>query len=1058
MTAIRNQRHARRILRLTVIFGAFLLFSGAPRLEARNLAGKASTKLTTVLADLVRSISPAEGQAPAERAAPGTGFSMASMPKSVRDAAQHRMMRINAKNEVQVYILVDAVTDENLSQLRAGGVTVEIPDAAHRRVQARIPVAQLQSVADLPFVNFIRLPNYAIRLTGSVNTEGDAILRADLARAQTGVNGTGVSVGVISDGIKGVFATGCTTCGGVAGGPISTGDLPSANGTRNASGVLTSSTGGIIGTSFVSGAFGTANDLEGLDPGCAFAGAGAEGTALLEIVHDIAPGAQLSFANADTDLAFQNAVDFLAASNDIVTDDLGFVGLPYDGTSGVSANTASALNNNSNRIRGYFTSVGNFADEHYYGAYASSGVAGNTISGITNSGHLHLFQSSADTADALALGPKPYNVIKLPDNGSVYVFLTWDDSFGSSNNDYDLFLVRESTGAIVARSENPQTGTQEPFEAIAFTNSSSATDNFHVVVQNFGDSAQTKNLSIFSFQPQCAEAGPLRLAPPRHERLNFNTATKSVPAQSDSGGSPVSVTSVGAICSASQAAQDVFGGDPTRDESCFDTSNSTLEFFSSLGPTHDGRNKPDISAIDGVAVTAAGSFENPFFGTSAAAPHMAGIAALVLQSAPCLLDGSSGALEDAPARTNLRDMLLENAVPLGGAIPNNTFGAGRADALASVQAALPNFAGATTVTFSGNTPTGINLSPTQVGFNDPNSCPLTTLNWTGGCGTGPAASMNCPFGTNNINVSASNNGLSFSSASDVQIVVTNFVVGVLPATQTITAGQSADYAVTVSAVGGAYTNDITLACTGLPAETSCSFNPATVNPGTFPTSTLTITTLPRPASAPGSFAPTDNLPVTSPAPGTAPRLLWLAFAALVLLSFLAVKRVGRRRLAAPIAAYIVLAIFALQLACGGGGNPPPPPAPAVSLTPSSLTFASQGFMIPSVPQAITLRNTGHAALSLTSIASSGDFSQSNNCGASLTAGASCAINVTFTPTAAGSRTGAVTITDNAANSPHSASLTGTGSPGTTTGSYPIGITGKAGTLLNTSAGVTLTVQ
>src|SRR6185295_9990374 len=152
----------------------------------------------------------------------------------------------------------------------------------------------------------------------------------DAVRQQFALDGTGVRVGVVSDGLKGVFATGCTSCAGVAGGPIASGDLPSAAGVRNASGVLTGSTGGIIGRSVQAN-----GDLEGLPPppGCSFAGAGAEGTALLEIVHDLAPGAKLSFANGDTDLAFNQAVNFLAASNDVVLDDIGFFGEPYDGTS-----------------------------------------------------------------------------------------------------------------------------------------------------------------------------------------------------------------------------------------------------------------------------------------------------------------------------------------------------------------------------------------------------------------------------------------------------------------------------------------------------------------------------------------------------------------------------------------------------------------------------------------------------------------------------------------------------------------------------------------------------
>ena len=939
MFATRDHGLARRHLWPATVFAAGIYLSWVPHAEASDVTGAVSPKLTTVLADLVRSVSPAPGQAPAERADPTAGFSMESTPKSVRDAVHHRMLRINASSEVQVYILMGTVTDENLSQLRANGVTIEIPDAAHRRVQARIPVTRLQSVAELPFVNFIRLPSYAIRLTGSVDTEGDAILRADLTRAQSGLDGTGVRVGVISDGLKGVFATGCTTCGPAVDtpttpSPIVRGDLPSATGTRNVSGVLTSSTGGITGRSFASN-----NDLEGLIPGCSFAGAGAEGTALLEIVHDLAPGAQLSFANADTDLAFANAVNFLAASNDIVTDDLGFLGLPYDGTSGISANTASALNNNSNAIRGYFTSVGNFADEHYYGTYTDSGVNGSTISGVTKAGDLHLFHQSSDTTDVMALGPKPYNVVLLPPGGEVVVFLTWDDDFGRSGNNYDLYLVRESTNTVVAGSADVQSGTQDPLELFDYVNNTGSQDYFHIIVQNVANAAQPRHLNIFSFQPECATDGPRRLAPSRHERLAYNTPTRSVPAESDSGGSPVSVVSVGAICSASQTVQDLFGGDPTRDESCFDTTNSTIEFFSSLGPTLPtldgtdlGRTKPDISGIDGVSITGAGSFDNPFFGTSAAAPHLAGIAALVLQAAPCLLDGSSGALDDVTARTNLRTLILDNSVPLGGTVPNNTFGYGRADALAAVDQSLPAFTGTSTVAIGGNAPTGASISASELGFTDPNSCLLTTLNWTGGCGTGPASSLNCPFGTNTVSVSASNNGVTFSSAADVQIVVTNFAVGFSPTSQTVTAGQSASYMVTVSAQGGAYGRAVTLACSNVPAQANCSFNPASVTPGaTSAQSTLTISTVARATG-----------PLGRPFRGAPPLLVLLAGATLIFITLMTGRPMSRRKLAAVGAAALLLALVAVQVACSNRPSGTPAGTYDVAITGTAGTLVNSG--------------------------------------------------------------------------------------------------------------------
>ena len=105
-------------------------------------------------------------------------------------------------------------------------------------------------------------------------------------------------------------------------------------------------------------------------------------------------------------------------------------------------------------------------------------------------------------------------------------------------------------------------------------------------------------------------------------------------------------------------------------------------------------------------------------------------------------------------------------------------------------------------------------------------------------------------------------------------------------------------------------------------------------------------------------------------------------------------------------------------------------SPAVSLSPPSLTFANQTVETTGAAQAVTLSNTGTAALNISSIAvtgtNSGDFGQTNNCGTSVAAGAQCTINVTFTPTASGTRTAALDITDNASGSPQAASLTGTG--------------------------------
>jgi len=102
-------------------------------------------------------------------------------------------------------------------------------------------------------------------------------------------------------------------------------------------------------------------------------------------------------------------------------------------------------------------------------------------------------------------------------------------------------------------------------------------------------------------------------------------------------------------------------------------------------------------------------------------------------------------------------------------------------------------------------------------------------------------------------------------------------------------------------------------------------------------------------------------------------------------------------------------------------------APAAALSPGSLSFANQIVNSSSAPQGVTLSNNGTAALTISGISATGDFSQTNNCGVSLAAGASCTISVSFTPTASGARTGLLIITDNSfAGSPQTTSLSGTG--------------------------------
>lgn len=102
------------------------------------------------------------------------------------------------------------------------------------------------------------------------------------------------------------------------------------------------------------------------------------------------------------------------------------------------------------------------------------------------------------------------------------------------------------------------------------------------------------------------------------------------------------------------------------------------------------------------------------------------------------------------------------------------------------------------------------------------------------------------------------------------------------------------------------------------------------------------------------------------------------------------------------------------------------PTPAATLSASSLSFGNTTQSVASSSQTIVLTNSGSVTLTISGIATSGDFSQTNTCGSSLTPASTCNIAVVFTPSATGARSGTLTIADNSTNSPQAVALTGTG--------------------------------
>jgi hypothetical protein len=533
-----------------------------------------------------------------------------SLPDDLKAMVNQKLMRLDASGDVQVYVHTSGVDEALLDALKADGFNFELQSKDGKIAQGWIPATALDAASAIDGVLSIGLPSYGHLQTGSVTTEGDSIIRADLVRSTYNVTGAGVRVGVISDGVYGYTTS------------QSSGDLPAGAGVD-----IT-----------------TCNVITGGNP--AASTSGAEGTAMMEIIHDIAPDAQLYFGYfaMGTDVQFDAAVNCLAQHTDVVVDDIGwFLVGPYDGTSSVSVNTSTALNNNSNPIREYSTAVGNEAGSHYQELFTDYG---GSYSGYNK------FQATGSTSDEQGLGAQPWDYVGLNHNGSVTVLLEWDDPWGASSNNYDLYLMNNTNGQVVASSTSLQNGTQDPIEALAYTNSG-ASGYFRIAIRKAAG-ASAKTLDMFLFDGA--------LIPPNYDTvINYDTRGSSVPNQSDAGGG---VISSGAVPAAT----------PT-----------TIEWYSSQGPTNDGRTKPDVTGIDCVSVTGDGGFGSPFCGTSATGPHVAGEAALLLQCRQDLL--ASGSADPATARTSLRNYILDNTVDLGAAGTDNVYGTGRIDAYAAAVAA-----------------------------------------------------------------------------------------------------------------------------------------------------------------------------------------------------------------------------------------------------------------------------------------------------------------------------------------------------------------------------------
>jgi subtilase family serine protease len=318
-----------------------------------------------------------------------------------------------------------------------------------------------------------------------------------------------------------------------------------------------------------------------------------------------------------------------------------------------------------------------------------------------------------------------------------------------------------------------------------------------------------------------------------------------------------------------------------------------------------------------------------------------------------------------------------------------------------------------------------------------------------------------PVGNLSITARYSGDGNYATSTSPAATVsVSDFSLSANPSPVTIPApGQAGNSTISVAPQNG-FTGTVNLSvASGCPTGATCTLSPTSVivSSASAVTSTLTITTT-APTSAPP--ARQRRVPPSFRLVG----FFWL-LAGLLALAIVFSSSALRRRPASLLFATALL-VVGVWVACGGGGGggspPPPTPTLAVSLSPARLTFSSQNTGTTSPAQSVTLSDTGSASLTISSItvggSNPGDFAQTNTCGSGVAAGGNCTINVTFKPTATGSRSASLSISDNASGSPQALTLSGTGNQAATPpGAYSVTVQATMGNLSHTLS-VPTTVQ
>ena len=488
-----------------------------------------------------------------------------------------KLARAAGVEDTVVVILVphrgQASASIDTSSMAALGVEVQARSKSLLRVS--VPASSLLAVSELPGVGFVRRP-FRPQAQQIIRSEGRRLIKA-YDNYFAGVRGQGVKVAVIDDGFKGANRLGA--------------DMPESWRQLDYTG-------------------------EGI-----YAGESVHGTACAEIIHDVAPEAELTLLRVDDLVDLENAKDLsIREGIDIINHSMGWFGTGIGDGRGAACDI---VNDAADKGILWVNSAGNDAKSHYYGFWSDR----NSNNWHNFSGEDELIWFEAEKGD------------------EIRVFLTWNDWPTSSEN-YDLYLYfSNSAGELerVAESTNLQTGLSRhtPVESIEITADRSG--EYGIAVGNWND-ARPRRLKIWSLN---------------HDFEEYSVAENSIGSPADAR----EAMSVGAV---------------HWDE--YDL--GIIADYSSRGPTTDGRIKPELVAPSGVSTASYG--ESDFFygytGTSAAAPHVAGAAALIKSANPSY------------SRTQLWDALIAATVDVGSRGRDNTFGHGKLvlPVMQGAAAPLPN--------------------------------------------------------------------------------------------------------------------------------------------------------------------------------------------------------------------------------------------------------------------------------------------------------------------------------------------------------------------------------